>query len=149
LEGYIPILPDTQHFRKGLFKGLSNGLDHEPKELVMAPTRNQGTIVFTGPSTGIGAVQADLTKRAYDLIPVAILVVALFVLLALSVWFAAYAWTHLGGDPLPSYGYVAIAGGVVVSLLVGGGLMALVFYSSRHGYDDLSGGDNKSLRAAN
>jgi hypothetical protein len=27
------------------------------------------------------------------------------------------------------------------SLLVGGGLMALVFYSSRHGYDDLSGGD--------
>jgi hypothetical protein len=22
------------------------------------------------------------------------------------------------------------------------GLMALVFYSSRHGYDDLSGGDN-------
>jgi hypothetical protein len=27
------------------------------------------------------------------------------------------------------------------SLLIGGGLMALVFYSSRHGYDDLSGGD--------
>jgi hypothetical protein len=26
-------------------------------------------------------------------------------------------------------------------LLVGGGLMALVFYSHRHGYDDLSGGD--------
>jgi hypothetical protein len=37
---------------------------------------------------------------------------------------------------------VAIAGGVVISILVGGGLMALVFYSSRHGYDDLSGGDN-------
>ena len=86
--------------------------------------------------------KADLAKRAHDLIPVANLVVALFALLALSVWFAAYAWTHLGGDPVPSYGYVAIAGGVVVSLLVGGGLMALVFYSSRHGYDDLSGGDN-------
>jgi hypothetical protein len=86
--------------------------------------------------------KADLAKRAYDLIPVAALVVALFGLLALSVWFAAYAWTHLGGDPVPGYGYVAIVGGVVVSLLVGGGLMALVFYSSRHGYDDLSGGDN-------
>ena len=85
---------------------------------------------------------SDLAKRAHDLVPVAILVVALFALLALSVWFAAYAWNHLGGDPVPSYGYVAIAGGVVVSLLVGGGLMALVFYSSRHGYDDLSGGDN-------
>jgi hypothetical protein len=108
----------------------------------MTATKNKGTIVFTGPSTGIGAVQADLAKRAHDLVPVAILVVALFALLALSVWFAAYAWNHLGGDPVPSYGYVAIAGGVVVSLLVGGGLMALVFYSSRHGYDDLSGGGN-------
>jgi hypothetical protein len=58
------------------------------------------------------------------------------------VWFAAYAWTHLGGDPVPIYGYVALAGGAVISLAVGGGLMALVFYSSRHGYDDLSGGDN-------
>ena len=108
----------------------------------MAATKNKGATVFTGPSTGIGAVQADLAKRAHDLVPVAILVAALFALLALSVWFAAYAWNHLGGDPVPSYGYVAIAGGVVVSLLVGGGLMALVFYSSRHGYDDLSGGDN-------
>ena len=108
----------------------------------MAATKNKGTTVFTGPSTGIGAVQADLAKRAHDLVPVAILVVALFALLAVSVWFAAYAWNHLGGDPVPSYGYVALAGGVVVSLLVGGGLMALVFYSSRHGYDDLSGGDN-------
>jgi hypothetical protein len=85
--------------------------------------------------------KADLAKRAYDLIPAVTLVVALFALLGLSVWFAAYAWTHLGGDPVPGYGYVAIAGGVVVSLVVGGGLMALVFYSSRHGYDDLSGGD--------
>ena len=89
-----------------------------------------------------GELHADsLLKRGRDFIPVAILVAALFALLALSVWFAAYAWTHLGGDPIPSYGYVAIAGGVVVSLLVGGGLMALVFYSSRHGYDDLSGGE--------
>jgi len=108
----------------------------------MATSENKGTPVFTGASTGIGVVQADLAKRAHDLIPVAILVVALFALLALSVWFAAYSWTHLGGDAIPSYGYVAIAGGVVISLVVGGGLMALVFYSSRHGYDDLSGGVN-------
>jgi len=33
-------------------------------------------------------------------------------------------------------------GGILFSLLVGGGLMALVFYSNRHGYDDLSGGDS-------
>ena len=108
----------------------------------MTMIQAKGTALITGASTGIGAVQAGLAKRAHDLIPIAILVVALFALLAVSVWFAAYAWNHLGGDPVPSYGYVAIAGGVVVSLLVGGGLMALVFYSSRHGYDDLSGGDN-------
>ena len=109
----------------------------------MAATKNKATAFFTDASTGVGALQADrLPKRGHDFIPAAILVTALFALLALSVWFAAYAWTHLGGDPVPTYGYVAIAGGVVISLMVGGGLMALVFYSSRHGYDDLSGGDN-------
>jgi len=60
----------------------------------------------------------------------------LLALLALSVWFAAAAWTRLGDEPIPLYGYFAIVGGVLFSLLVGGGLMALVFYSSRHGYDD-------------
>jgi hypothetical protein len=71
-----------------------------------------------------------------------LLVISLTALLALSIWFAAEAWIHIGGDAIPGYGYVAIAGGVLISLLVGGGLMALVFYSNRHGYDDLSGGDN-------
>ena len=70
-----------------------------------------------------------------------LIIVPLLALLALSVWFATAAWEHLAGDAIPFYGYVAIAGGVLFSLLLGGGLMALVFYSSRHGYDDLSGGD--------
>ena len=62
----------------------------------MAATKNKATAFFTGASTAIGALQADrLAKRGHDLIPVAILVVALFALLALSVWFAAYGWTHL------------------------------------------------------
>jgi hypothetical protein len=63
----------------------------------------------------------------------------LFALLAAAVWFAVTAWERLGGGAMPGYGYVAIAGGVLVSLLVGGGLMGLVFYSSRHGYDDIGG----------
>ena len=73
----------------------------------------------------------------------ALIILALFALLGLALWFAGSAWVHLGGDDIPLYGYVAIAGGVLFSLLVGGGLMALVFYSNRHGYDDLSGGDGK------
>jgi len=67
---------------------------------------------------------------------VLLVAVPLLALLALSIWFAVTAWTRLGGDEIPLYGYVAIVGGVVFSLLVGGGLMALVFYSSRHGYDE-------------
>ncbi len=37
---------------------------------------------------------------------------------------------------MPTTGYVAMTLGVVFSLLVGFALMALLFYSSRHGYDD-------------
>lgn len=70
-----------------------------------------------------------------------LILVPLFALLAVSLWFAGAAWLHFDNGGIPFYGYVAIVGGVVMSLLVGGGLMALVFYSSRHGYDDLSGGD--------
>jgi hypothetical protein len=66
----------------------------------------------------------------------ALLVLGLFGILALAIWFAGSAWSHFGGEPIPVYGYVAIAGGVIFSLGVGGGLMALVFYSSRRGYDD-------------
>ena len=65
-----------------------------------------------------------------------LLVISLFGLLIGAVWFAGAAWVHLGGDPIPLYGWFAIAGGVLVSLAVGGGLMGLVFYSSRRGYDD-------------
>jgi hypothetical protein len=67
----------------------------------------------------------------------------LFALLAAAIWFAGSSWVHLGGTAIPFYGWLAIAGGVVFSLLVGGGLMALVFYSHRHGYDDLSGDDGQ------
>jgi len=72
-----------------------------------------------------------------------IIFVPLFALLAAALWFAVSSWIRLAGANIPLYGWVAIAGGIAFSLLVGGGLMALVFYSNRHGYDDLSGGDGK------
>lgn len=67
--------------------------------------------------------------------------IPLFALLALALWFAASSWVHVHGGEIPFVGWLAIAGGVFFSLLVGVGLMALLFYSSRHGYDDLGGGD--------
>ena len=36
--------------------------------------------------------------------------------------------------------------GIVFSLIVGCGLMALVFYSSRHGYDDAANLDQSDKR---
>ena len=50
---------------------------------------------------------------------------------------AAYLGWSIGGEAeMPSIGYAALAFGVVLSLIVGIGLMALVFYSSRAGYDE-------------
>jgi len=74
-----------------------------------------------------------------------LLLIALFALLGLAVWFAGATWERFAGEAMPAYGYVAMAGGVLFSVLVGGGLMALVFYSSRHGYDD-SGSDFRDRR---
>ncbi|MCK9918892.1 hypothetical protein MXD81_58190 [Microbacteriaceae bacterium K1510] len=63
-------------------------------------------------------------------------VAPLFALLIAAIWFLITAWNHIGGPDVPFYGWVAIGGGAFFSLLVGSGLMALLFYSSRKGYDD-------------
>jgi len=44
-------------------------------------------------------------------------------------------WTSTDTS-VPASGYVALELGVVFSVVVGVGLMALVFYSSRKGYDE-------------
>jgi hypothetical protein len=63
-------------------------------------------------------------------------IVPLFALLAAALWFAYHEWTAIEAPPMPAWGYVALIGGVLFSLVVGCGLMALMFYSHRHGYDD-------------
>jgi hypothetical protein len=63
------------------------------------------------------------------------LVLPLFAILAAAAWLAIDA-VSLPGPSMPATGYVAMALGVVFSLVVGIGLMALLFYSSRHGYDE-------------
>jgi hypothetical protein len=70
------------------------------------------------------------------------LILPLLALLAASVWFAYYVWATDEGPPMPTTGYVAMALGIVFSVVVGCGLMALVFYSHRHGYDERGQGGN-------
>ncbi len=66
-----------------------------------------------------------------------VLFVALFAMLIAAGWYALTAWSGASdGPPMPTTGYVAMTLGVVLSLAVGCGLMALLFYSSRHGYDE-------------
>jgi Kef-type K+ transport system membrane component KefB len=61
--------------------------------------------------------------------------VAVVVLLA-GVGIYAYVGLINGGDPLPTDGKIALMAGAFFSIIVGCGLMALLFYSSRHGYDE-------------
>ena len=65
-----------------------------------------------------------------------VLVVALVAIMIAALWFAVSAWTEVSGPPMPPVGYAAMIMGVLLSLVVGCGLMALLFYSSRHGYDE-------------
>ena len=75
-----------------------------------------------------------------------LILIPLVALLAASVWFAIYTWTAIEGPPVPTEGRVAMGLGIVFSLIVGCGLMALVFYSSRHGYDDAASFDRNDKR---
>ena len=64
------------------------------------------------------------------------LIVALLAILVASAWLAVRTWIATSASQMSASGYVAMALGIVLSLVVGCGLMALVFYSSRYGYDD-------------
>jgi hypothetical protein len=64
--------------------------------------------------------------------------ILIVLLLLLAGTFAAIylGWRLASGTDVPASGYAAMALGVIVSLGVGFGLMALIFYSSRKGYDE-------------
>ena len=64
-----------------------------------------------------------------------ILIVLLSLLVATGV-VIYFGWTLGNGTDVPTSGYAAMAFGVIISLAVGFGLMALLFYSSRKGYDE-------------
>ena len=65
-----------------------------------------------------------------------LLFIPLFVILGVAVWAGVRMWTMMEGAEISGHGYTAMVLGIVGSFVIGGGLMALVFYSSRRGYDD-------------
>jgi hypothetical protein len=44
-------------------------------------------------------------------------------------------WRALGDVEMSTFGWIALVAGSFVTIAVGAGLMALVFYSSRHNMD--------------
>ena len=64
-----------------------------------------------------------------------LIVVILGAILAGALWFAFTTWTSVGDVAISTAGMIALGLGVFFSLLVGIGLMALLFWSSRKGYD--------------
>jgi len=61
-------------------------------------------------------------------------VIALGSILGASIWYAFYGWNLTDGQ-VSTQGMIALILGVVFSMLLGGGLMALVFWSHKKGYD--------------
>ena len=75
------------------------------------------------------------TRRMSPLKSVLILLLAIGGVAAFGIWFLAYLAPGVDTE-MSAAGSTAMVVGVLFSVVVGGGLMALVFFSSRRGYDD-------------
>jgi Ca2+/Na+ antiporter len=67
----------------------------------------------------------------------ALIVVAFLAALGGALAYFVAAWSSIGSAHISAHGWLAIIGGAIATLALGGGLMALVFYSARQGYDDI------------
>ena len=63
---------------------------------------------------------------------------ALIIILILTAVWAVAVWNATGEAVMDKHGWIALGFGSFFSLVVGCGLMALMFFSSRHGYDEVA-----------
>ncbi len=62
--------------------------------------------------------------------------------LGLSFWWSYQGWHALAQVEISSTGMIALIAGIVLTLSLAGGLIALMMYSHKKGYDDqIAGGD--------
>jgi cation transporter-like permease len=70
-----------------------------------------------------------------NLIQTSALIALLLCILGVSVWALIWAFSH-APNQITLHGWIALGLGAVLSVALGGGLMALSFYSARRGFDD-------------
>jgi hypothetical protein len=58
---------------------------------------------------------------------------------------ALYAWHSMADTELDTDGIIALTLGIVATIALGGGLVGLMFYSNRRGYDDRIGQGSTDL----
>jgi hypothetical protein len=68
---------------------------------------------------------------------IAILVALMTILFAAGVWAITF-WNESSGVAMNKHGWIALGLGTFFSLVIGCGLMALMFFSSRSGHDDVA-----------
>ena len=66
----------------------------------------------------------------------ALSVVLLVALLAATAGVAFWMWSEIGQVAIGRHGGIALGLGAVLTFALGAGLMALMFFSSRRGYDE-------------
>ncbi len=62
-------------------------------------------------------------------------ILVLFAFLAVAIAYAVYGWNKLGDVGIPATGWMFLIAGIILTIVVGAGLMTLLFYSSRKGRD--------------
>jgi hypothetical protein len=110
-----------------------HGVDR--RRTIMRPGKKDHRAVFRAiqadaPASTNEAAQARLGAGSW------IVLIVLLSLLVVTGVVAYLGWRLENGIEVSTAGYVAMSAGVIFSLVVGCGLMALIFYSSRSGYDE-------------
>jgi hypothetical protein len=63
-------------------------------------------------------------------------IAVLLAFLAGAIFVGYYGWVSAGDVTMPAWGWLMMGLGIFFTLVIGGGLMLLIFYSSRAGYDE-------------